>query len=89
MQVMRMMVEYKHLQRSAPMGVYLLPAPGELRRFQGAIFIRRGLYKDGVFKFTLTLPPEYNDVNAYPRVVFNTRVYNPCVDPRVSRGTGA
>lgn len=83
---MRMMVEYKHLQKSAPAGVYLLPAPGQLRVFHGAIFVRRALYKDGVFKFTLTLPPEYNDVDTFPRVVFQSRVYNPCVDPRVSSG---
>jgi ubiquitin-protein ligase len=39
------------------------------------------LYSDAIFKFTIELPPAYNEVNAWPRIVFSTDVYNPHVCP--------
>mmetsp|Transcript_4816 Transcript_4816/g.13617 ORF Transcript_4816/g.13617 Transcript_4816/m.13617 type:complete len:298 (+) Transcript_4816:80-973(+) len=77
-------IEYKHLKNHAPGGVYLLPSFTDLRHFHGVIFVRRGPYTNGIFKFELRLPPKYNDVDAWPIIKFSSRVYNPHVDP----GTG-
>lgn len=74
-------IEYKHLKQHSPSGVYVLPSLTSLRSFHGVIFLRRGLYSDAIFKFTIELPPEYNEVNAWPRIVFSTDVYNPHVCP--------
>ena len=74
-------IEYKHLKQHSPSGVYVLPSLTSLRQFHGVIFLRRGLYSDAIFKFTIELPPEYNEVNAWPRIVFSTAVYNPHVCP--------
>uniref|UniRef100_A0A8C1R6C8 Akt interacting protein n=1 Tax=Cyprinus carpio TaxID=7962 RepID=A0A8C1R6C8_CYPCA len=46
----------------------------------GVIFIRHGLYQDGVFKFTVYIPDNYPDGDC-PRVVFDTPVFHPLVDP--------
>ena len=76
-----MTIEYKHLKAHAPGGVYLIPSLDDLRRFYGIIFIRRGLYTNGIFKFLLTLPPEYNSTDSHPKITFFSYVYNPHVHP--------
>lgn len=72
-------IEYKHLKSHAPGGVYLIPAIDNLRHFYGIIFIRRGPYTNGIFKFQLKLPTRYNDVNMWPQITFSTYVYSPYV----------
>lgn len=74
-------IEYKHLKSHAPGGVYLIPSLDDLRLFFGIIFVRRGLYTNGIFKFKLRLPPKYNDINQHPQLTFTSSVYNPYVDP--------
>ena len=51
-------IEYKHLVQYSPSGVYLLPnahalpkTPSDPWSFDGVIFLRRGLYSNGIFKF--------------------------------------
>ena len=73
-------IEYKHLKQHAPGGVYVLPSHHDLRFFHGVIFLRRGLYTNGIFKFTITLPLKYNDVNTRPQIVFGSHVYHPHVN---------
>jgi ubiquitin-protein ligase len=73
-------IEYKHLKSHAPGGVYLIPAIDNLRHFYGIIFIRRGPYTNGIFKFQLKLPPRYNDVNMWPQITFSSYIYSPYVD---------
>jgi ubiquitin-protein ligase len=74
-------IEYKHLKSHAPGGVFIVPSIDNLRKFHGVIFVRRGPYMNGIFKFTLDLPLMYNDVNTHPTIKFTSRVYNPYVDP--------
>jgi ubiquitin-protein ligase len=72
--------EYKYLIADAPCGVYVLPQLDDIRKFHGVIFIRSGLYKDGVFRFRIDLPPGYNDINMHPLVTFTPPVFNPLID---------
>lgn len=74
-------IEFKHLKSHAPGGVYVIPSLSELRTFQGVIFVRRGPFTNGIFKFQLKLPMLYNDLNQHPQIFFLTKVYNPHVDP--------
>ena len=78
-------IEYKHLKSHAPGGVFVIPSIDNLRKFHGVIFVRRGPYMNGIFKFTLDLPMMYNDVNTHPTIKFISRVYNPYVDPETGR----
>mmetsp|Transcript_18692 Transcript_18692/g.45135 ORF Transcript_18692/g.45135 Transcript_18692/m.45135 type:complete len:227 (+) Transcript_18692:385-1065(+) len=73
-------IEYKHLKSHAPGGVYLVPSLTNLRHFFGLIFIRRGPFTNGIFKFQLKLPKEYNDTDKWPQIVFDSDVYNPHVN---------
>jgi ubiquitin-protein ligase len=74
-------IEYKHLKQHAPGGVYLVPSLDDLRHFYGVIFVRRGPFTNGIFKFQVKLPEKYNDVNTHPEIQFSSYVYNPHVDP--------
>jgi len=73
-------IEYKHLKSHAPGGVYLIPSLDNLRSFFGIIFVRRGPYTNGIFKFQLKLPPKYNDASMWPQITFLSYVYSPYVD---------
>jgi ubiquitin-protein ligase len=75
-------IEYKHLKSHAPGGVYLIPSMGNLREFYGVIFVRRGPFTNGIFKFQLRLPPKYNDVNMWPQITFSSYIFNPYVDEK-------
>lgn len=74
-------IEFKHLKSHSPGGVYLVPSIAELRTFYGVIFVRRGPFTNGIFKFQLKLPMLYNDLNQHPQIFFLTKVFNPHVDP--------
>lgn len=73
-------IEYKHLKQHSPGGVYVLPSLDSLRLFHGVIFVRRGLFSNGIFKFQVELPQAYNDINAYPKIIFTSYVFNPHVN---------
>lgn len=73
-------IEYKHLKNHSPGGVYLVPSFEDLRHFYGVIFVRRGPFTNGIFKFQVRLPEKYNDVNTHPEITFSSYVYNPHVD---------
>ncbi|KAL7540583.1 hypothetical protein ACHAWF_007657 [Thalassiosira exigua] len=77
----KLSIEYRHLKQHCPGGVFLVPSFDDLRLFHGAVFVRRGAFTNGIFKFTLRCPPRYNDAGTHPRVCFSSYVYNPHVDP--------
>uniref|UniRef100_A0A8C3HDQ8 AKT interacting protein n=1 Tax=Chrysemys picta bellii TaxID=8478 RepID=A0A8C3HDQ8_CHRPI len=61
-------------------GVYVQPSYRSALMWFGVIFIRHGLYQDGVFKFTVYIPDNYPDGDC-PRLVFDLPVFHPLVDP--------
>lgn len=77
----KLAIEFKYLMKHAPAGVYLMPEFDNIRKLHGVIFVRRGLYRDGVFRFTMNLPLLYNDENTHPEIVFTPPIFNPLVDP--------
>ncbi|KAI9922380.1 hypothetical protein PsorP6_002451 [Peronosclerospora sorghi] len=74
-----LMIEYKHLRQHVPSGIYVLPSFDHSRVWYGVLFIHAGLYRNGIFKFTIFLPEDYNGLGTYPRIVFNTNVFHPYV----------
>jgi ubiquitin-protein ligase len=76
----KLALEYKYLMKSAPSGIYILPEFENLRCLHGVIFVRRGLYRDGVFRFRIDLPKIYNEEGTYPLVTFTPPIFNPLID---------
>ncbi|XP_054627928.1 AKT-interacting protein isoform X3 [Dunckerocampus dactyliophorus] len=61
-------------------GIYVQPSYKSALMWFGVIFIRHGLYQDGVFKFTVYIPDNYPDGDC-PKLVFDMPVFHPLVDP--------
>ena len=59
----------------------MLPEFEDIRMLHGAIFVRRGLYRNGIFRFTMRLQKSYNSLNTHPEIVFTPPVLNPLIDP--------
>eukprot|EP00439_Symbiodinium_sp_Y106_P059131 s2917_g8.t1 len=66
-----------------PSGMYVLPCFDYVLTWQGALFIKQGLYKGAVFKFRLVLPEEYPDQG--PDLFFTSDVFHPMVDPKTGQ----
>jgi len=77
----RLAIEFKHLVGHAPGGIYMFPHPNDIRQLFGVAFLRKGLYRGGIFRFKITLPKDYNSVGSYPHVVFTPPIFHPLVDP--------
>ncbi len=77
----KLAIEFKYLMKHSPAGVYLMPEFDNIRKLHGCIFLRRGLYRDGIFRFQINLPKEYNDTNTHPEIIFSPPIFNPLIDP--------
>eukprot|EP01089_Gocevia_fonbrunei_P001121 TRINITY_DN1105_c0_g1_i1.p1 TRINITY_DN1105_c0_g1~~TRINITY_DN1105_c0_g1_i1.p1 ORF type:complete len:239 (-),score=29.78 TRINITY_DN1105_c0_g1_i1:78-794(-) len=69
------LIEYKHLPKYVPSGVYVIPSSDSLSVWHGVIFIRQGIYRGGIFRFVIHIPPTYPD--QAPTVKFFTPIYHP------------
>lgn len=76
-------LEYKYLLKHFPDGVVLLPQVDDNRKLHGVIFVHQGPYAGGIFRFTVTLPPEYNSKNSFPLIVFTPPIFHPLISPEV------
>ncbi|CAO3614883.1 unnamed protein product [Cunninghamella echinulata] len=61
-----------------PSGLYIMPCSDTLNVWYGVLFIYRGSYTSGVFKFRIIVPENY-PYNA-PTVGFLTDIFHPLVD---------
>ena len=79
----KLAIEFKYLMQHAPGGVYLMPELDDIRSLHGVIFVRRGLYRDGVFRFCVFLDKLYNSKNTHPVIIFNPPILHPLIHPEV------
>uniref|UniRef100_A0A2K6S296 AKT-interacting protein n=1 Tax=Saimiri boliviensis boliviensis TaxID=39432 RepID=A0A2K6S296_SAIBB len=75
-----LLAEFTLVVKQKVLGVYVQPSYRSALMWFGVIFIRHGLYQDGVFKFTVYIPDNYPDADC-PRLVFDIPNFHPLVDP--------
>ena len=63
-----LLIEFKHLQKFCPSGVYILPQFDNIAIRHGVVFVRDRYYKNGIFKFKIKIPNKYP--NLEPQVFF-------------------
>ncbi|KAG0169561.1 hypothetical protein DFQ28_004164 [Apophysomyces sp. BC1034] len=75
-----LMTEFINLRNPnhCPLGVYVMPSSDNLNLWYGTLFVHKGYYRSGVFKFRLTIPESYP--NSPPAVAFLTDMFHPLVD---------
>lgn len=66
------------MQKFCPSGIYILPQFDDIKIWHGVIFIREGYYKDGIFKFEISIPQNYP--SKPPEIQFTTKVCHPLID---------
>ncbi|KAJ3268033.1 hypothetical protein HDV01_003522 [Terramyces sp. JEL0728] len=76
---LNVLIEYKNLisEMNCPSGMYLVPSD-DLFLWHGTVFIHRGFYKEGVFKFQINL--KHYPLEC-PTVKFTTKIFHPLIDP--------
>lgn len=75
-----LMAEYNMIQRQKISGVYVVPSAKSALVWNGVVFVRQGLYQDGVFRFSIEFAASFPDSDC-PSVVFRPVIYHPNVDP--------
>ncbi|ORY94005.1 ubiquitin-conjugating enzyme/RWD-like protein [Syncephalastrum racemosum] len=75
-----LMTEFINLRNPShcPLGVYVMPSSDNLNIWYGVIFVHKGYYRSGVFKFRMTIPESYP--THPPSVTFLTDMFHPLVD---------
>lgn len=68
------------LSESIP-GVYLIPSYESSFTWFGVMFIRKGIYRGGVFRFNISIPVEFPNTIQSPSVIFQSEVIHPSIDP--------
>lgn len=74
-----LLAEYNLLQKQKMPGVYVIPSYTSPLCWNGVIFVRQGLFQEGVFRFKMFIPDNYPDGDC-PRLVFDHPVFHPAVD---------
>ncbi|XP_013411457.1 uncharacterized protein LOC106174438 isoform X3 [Lingula anatina] len=75
-----LLAEYNQLQKQKLPGVYVIPSAKSALFWNGVLFIRQGLYQEGIFRFSLFIPENYPDGDC-PRLVFDPPVFHPVINP--------
>ncbi|XP_054284981.1 protein crossbronx homolog [Macrosteles quadrilineatus] len=72
--------EYNMLVRQGLPGLYVIPSANSAFVWFCVIFVRKGLYQGGIFRFNLLIPEEFPNCGC-PRVVFDSPMFHPSIDP--------
>ncbi|XP_038069895.1 AKT-interacting protein-like [Patiria miniata] len=75
-----LMAEFNQLHKQKLPGVHVIPSAKSPLHWFGVLFIRQGLYQEGIFKFDLLIPENYPDGDS-PRLIFRPSIFHPIVDP--------
>jgi ubiquitin-protein ligase len=67
----------KLLKEHIPEGLYIMPATSNIFHWHGTVFLRKGTYAAGIFKFLIDIPATFPEER--PRVFFKTPLFHPLV----------
>lgn len=79
-----MLAEFNHLRKQKIPGVYVIPSHENPLVWHGVIFVRMGIYQNGIFHFTLKVPNNYPDGDC-PSLIFMPPVFHPVIHPETGQ----
>ncbi|TKR86447.1 hypothetical protein L596_011039 [Steinernema carpocapsae] len=71
--------EFAFVSRKPIDGVLVIPSSEDSSVWNGIIFIRCGMLAGAMFRFTLTLQPDFPSTSAIPEVIFDLQIFHPHV----------
>ncbi|CAI4223536.1 unnamed protein product [Auanema sp. JU1783] len=74
--------EYARVCRSPVDGLYIVPSFNDVYVWFGILFVRRGYYGGGIFRFTLKFPNDFPNTRTIPTVTFESYVFHPSISPK-------
>lgn len=74
-----LLAEYNLLRKQKLPGVYVIPSTNSPLCWYGIIFVRQGIYQEGIFRFKIIIPENYPDGDC-PRVFFDHAVFHPLIE---------
>jgi len=75
-----LLAEYNLVRKQKLPGVYVIPSTHSPLQWYGVIFVRSGVYQEGIFRFKIIIPENYPDGDC-PRLYFDHAVFHPLVSP--------
>ncbi|XP_055380795.1 protein crossbronx homolog [Condylostylus longicornis] len=77
----KILAEYKMVESEKIGGVYVIPSYENSLLWFGVIFVRSGYYKNGIFRFNISLPDNFPDDKTAPTVIFQNEIIHPLIHP--------
>lgn len=62
-------------------GIYMIPSSESSFMWFGVIFVRKGVYRGGIFRFNISLPQDYPNTASPPTVIFQSQLFHPSICP--------
>ncbi|VDO19130.1 unnamed protein product [Heligmosomoides polygyrus] len=62
-------------------GMYVVPSARDQFRWFGLLFIRRGVFGGGIFRFNIRIPHDFPNTTSLPVVKFDLFIFHPNIDP--------
>jgi len=72
-------LDFLSIKHACPKGLYLAPHPTDSNRWEGVLFVRHGIFKPAVLRFTLTFPSTYP--HRAPDIAISTEIFHPLIRP--------
>eukprot|EP00792_Barthelona_sp_PAP020_P000329 TRINITY_DN10499_c0_g1_i1.p1 TRINITY_DN10499_c0_g1~~TRINITY_DN10499_c0_g1_i1.p1 ORF type:complete len:218 (+),score=45.78 TRINITY_DN10499_c0_g1_i1:168-821(+) len=73
-----LLLQFNKFMECPPPGVWILPQRNNLNHWDGVIFVRKGYWATGIFKFYILFPEEYP--NKPPNISFFPPIFHPLVN---------
>lgn len=77
----KILAEYKMIQSEETGGIYVIPSRDNSFLWFGVIFVREGYYKDGIFRFNISLPDNFPSDKKPPTIIFQNEIFHPLICP--------
>ncbi|CAI5451616.1 unnamed protein product [Caenorhabditis angaria] len=72
--------EYAEVCRHPVDGIFVTPSQKDDFCWFGVIFIRKGIFGGGVFRFTIKIPTDFPTTKSLPEVIFENSIFHPLIE---------
>ncbi|CAD6186964.1 unnamed protein product [Caenorhabditis auriculariae] len=72
--------EFTHFCRNPVDGMYVTPSASDPFKWFGILFIRRGIFGGGIFRFSLNVPMNFPYTSDLPEVIFDNAIFHPLIE---------